>query len=217
MLVDFIAECFGDNVEVVLHDLTDLQHSVVAIRNGHITGREIGSPLSENVKISEFFVDKITTGSFIEKKRLMNYKGTTPTGKPLRCSSMFLFDESGEAIGLLCINIDLSEYKRAEEIIAKLSFINPPNTEDDETKWVKNHPASLNAMVSAALEEVLSGKSVPIDRLNSNEKMKIVEQLRNKGLFQIKGAVSEVAARLLISESTIYRYINIISRRKAHS
>ncbi|NLC83833.1 MAG: hypothetical protein GX749_01975, partial [Ruminococcaceae bacterium] len=34
-LVNFLAEIVGDNVEIVLHDFSNIEHSVVAIRNGH--------------------------------------------------------------------------------------------------------------------------------------------------------------------------------------
>ena len=38
-LVNFIAEVVGPNCEVVLHDLSDLEHSVVAISDNRLTGR----------------------------------------------------------------------------------------------------------------------------------------------------------------------------------
>ena len=40
VLVDFLADYLGENTEVVLHDLSDCQSSIVAIRNGDISGRE---------------------------------------------------------------------------------------------------------------------------------------------------------------------------------
>ena len=38
-LVDFFAAVLGKNSEVVLHDLTDPDHSIIAIRNNHISNR----------------------------------------------------------------------------------------------------------------------------------------------------------------------------------
>jgi len=38
-VVDGIATMFGKNCEVVLHDLRNLERSIVAIANGHVTGR----------------------------------------------------------------------------------------------------------------------------------------------------------------------------------
>ena len=33
---------FGPDCEVVLHDLAAMPHSIVAIENGHVTGRRLG-------------------------------------------------------------------------------------------------------------------------------------------------------------------------------
>lgn len=43
-LAKAITEQFGDNSEVVVHDLTggDLEHTVVAIENGHVSRRQMG-------------------------------------------------------------------------------------------------------------------------------------------------------------------------------
>ena len=38
-MVKFIAAVCGPRCEVALHDLDDINHSIVAIENGHITGR----------------------------------------------------------------------------------------------------------------------------------------------------------------------------------
>jgi predicted transcriptional regulator YheO len=35
---------FGENCEVVIHDLTeDEEHSIIYIENGHVTGRKVGT------------------------------------------------------------------------------------------------------------------------------------------------------------------------------
>ena len=42
-IMDMLENQFGSSCEVVLHDLTkDYNHTIVDIRNGHLTGREIG-------------------------------------------------------------------------------------------------------------------------------------------------------------------------------
>ena len=44
-MVKFIAAVCGPRCEVALHDLDDVDHSIVAIENGHITGRKVGDGL----------------------------------------------------------------------------------------------------------------------------------------------------------------------------
>ena len=38
-----IAEMFGANCETVINDLTDPLHPILAIYNGHVSGRAVGS------------------------------------------------------------------------------------------------------------------------------------------------------------------------------
>ena len=47
--VKFLGSVLGPDYEVVLQDLSNTNHSVIAIENGHISGRTIGSPLTSAV------------------------------------------------------------------------------------------------------------------------------------------------------------------------
>lgn len=47
--VKFLGSVLGPDYEVVLQDLSNINHSVIAIENGHISGRTIGSPLTSAV------------------------------------------------------------------------------------------------------------------------------------------------------------------------
>ena len=47
--VKFLGSVLGPDYEVVLQDLSNKNHSVIAIENGHISGRTIGSPLTSAV------------------------------------------------------------------------------------------------------------------------------------------------------------------------
>ena len=45
-MVEFLSKALGPDYEIALHDLNDKNNSIVAIANGHISGRTIGAPLS---------------------------------------------------------------------------------------------------------------------------------------------------------------------------
>ena len=38
-----IAEMFGSNCETIIHDLEDPHHPILALYNGHVSGRTVGS------------------------------------------------------------------------------------------------------------------------------------------------------------------------------
>ena len=46
ILVEFLGKALGPDYEVVLQDLTSKNNAIIAIANGHISGRTIGSPLT---------------------------------------------------------------------------------------------------------------------------------------------------------------------------
>lgn len=71
----------------------------------------------------------------------------------------------------------------------------------------KTSSAACPDAVQAAITDV-TGSALPPDRLTMDEKVRIVEDLQQAGIFYMKGAVSEVAAQLGSSEATIYRYLS---------
>ena len=48
-IVKFIASMMGENCEVLLHDVRNPENSIVAIENGHISGRRVGGVLTDLV------------------------------------------------------------------------------------------------------------------------------------------------------------------------
>ena len=102
-LVDFLAEVFGDDAEVVLQDVSDFNNSVVSIRNNHISGRKLGAPATN-------LVLKVMNGNFTDKNYVTNYRGVSAAGKIVRSSTYFIKDDKNVVIGMLCINIDIDKF-----------------------------------------------------------------------------------------------------------
>ena len=99
-LVDAIANSFGPHCEVVLHSLKDFSNSVIHIANGHVSGRKVGSPLTD---LGISFL-KNNSGDDI----FGPYTSKINDGRLLRCVTTVIRDNVGKPIGMLCINIDLS-------------------------------------------------------------------------------------------------------------
>ena len=45
-----LADMMSPLLETVVHDLSDLDHSIIAIFNSHLTGREVGDPATDVVR-----------------------------------------------------------------------------------------------------------------------------------------------------------------------
>ncbi|CNE58445.1 helix-turn-helix transcriptional regulator [Yersinia pseudotuberculosis] len=197
-MVEFIARTYGENCEVILHDLRDLDKSIVAIKNNHITGRQIGGT------ITDFALKLIHEKSWEERDFIINYKGRIPgKSENIRASTFFIKDEEGEIIAMLCMNVDLTSLSLAHKIIGNLMFIEEDNKNDEEV--LRN--TSITDMLHELITDVLNNYPRAPSLLIMDEKKEIVKKLNEKGVFLLKGAVAEVAMRLETSEQTIYRYL----------
>ena len=196
-LVEFLGQALGSDYEVVLHDLSEGNNSIVAIVNGHISGRSMGAPLT--ALALRFLADK----EYEQHDYKVGYRGVSRKNGHLRSSTMFIKDGS-ELIGMLCINFDAAKYSRmAQELLSLCGAHQEPGP----SVGVENFVSSLPDAVQAAITDV-TGSALPPDRLTMDEKIRIVEDLQQAGIFYMKGAVSEVATQLGSSEATIYRYLS---------
>lgn len=215
-LVEFLGKVLGPDYEIVLHDLTDKRYSIVAIANGHVSGRSVGAPLTNlGLKI-------MTMGSYRNSDYLINYNGASKTNRVLRSSTMFLKDDNGEVVAMLCINFDDSKYVALSEEILKLCHPDElilQNRSYDSVNSIlndvpENFSESIEEVTETVLQKVLDDKNIPVDRLTQDERLSIVDILNQKGIFMLKGAVNEVAKQLHCSEPSIYRYLNILNKEK---
>lgn len=202
-LVDFLAGVFGSDTEVVLHDVEDMERSVVAIRNGQISGRRVGSPAT-NVVLKIIKEGGASTIDF-----LVNYKGLAADGRALRSSTFLIHDDDKKLIGILCINIDTRKLEQLREYID--TFISPRD-ELNSYETVERFPSSVEELAFDSIEAIVSKAGVSPQRMSQEEKMMIVRKLNDGGIFLLKGAVSRVASRMEVSEPTIYRYLNTIKK-----
>jgi predicted transcriptional regulator YheO len=202
-LVDFIADIIGPHCEVLLHDIVDVENSVIAIRNGYISGRSLGCPLTDlGFKLLE-------NKSYLDHNALVNYRSRTDTGENLISSTYYIKDEKGELIGMLCVNILHSPdhiNKIPAEFPLNALFSNVVRMDDNE-EVTESLSTSLDNVVDDAVKKIIAKYKISAERMSIDEKSAIVQELRENGIFKIKGAITKVATTLKTSESTIYRYL----------
>jgi predicted transcriptional regulator YheO len=208
-LVNFLGQAIGPNCEVVLHDLTDPDKAIIAIANGHISGRNIGGPTTDLV------LKVLKDGAEREKPFITNYNARVKNNKICRSSSFFIRDENKKIIGVLCVNVDVSAFVQARDLLDSLvhHYIKTDVSEKtaaDVVDVFENLHSSIDDVLTAIIDNVLNKYDVTPDRMSVDEKVDVVKQLNEHGLFLLKGGLSELAKRMQISEPTIYRYLNKI-------
>ena len=105
VLVDFLGHILGPDYEVALHELKDDSNEIIAIANGELTGRHLGSPLSNKM------LEYLTSHLYETQDYVLRFESTAITGKKLCSNSLFIKGPRNELTGLLCINFDSSRYQ----------------------------------------------------------------------------------------------------------
>ncbi|WP_312640395.1 PAS domain-containing protein [Hydrogenoanaerobacterium sp.] len=203
-LVDFIADCMGENTEVVLHDLTDYHQSVVAIRNGNISGRSVGSP------ITDLSLKVLKAATFEQTPYMANYQGVAKNGHMLKSSTYFIKDDSERFVGMLCINTDYHNLVSSRNLLTEMiAMMKIPN---ESAAISENLNMNVHELVMNNIHRICPDIGNLAETMQQREKMEIVDKLNEMGTFMIKGAISYVADALRVSVPTIYRYLNLVKK-----
>lgn len=200
LVVDCIADLFGPNCEVVLHDISDLEHSILKIRNGHVTGRKVGDSMTD---VGLEMIKEAENGFSI----IGNYNPKTKTGKILKSNAINIRDPEGKHIGILCINLDVNELIQCEQKIRNFYKV-----EDERKDKVSEEHFEENiwSIMHEIIDNVIEEHGISIHNLKKEDRLEIINKVDKKGLFLIKGAVLQVGKILGISSPTVYKYLEEI-------
>jgi len=218
-LTEFLGHALGPDYEVALHDLTNKDRSIIAIANNHVSGREVGAPLT-NMALS-ILRDK----SYETSDYRLHYYGVSVNGKDLRSNTMFI-KQNGKLIGMLCINFDDSRYRALSSQLLGLCHpdmfvtdILPLSMAGNDAPPGRPMPEKFrnttDAVAVDAINRELEHLGVTAERLTSEERLKIITALEADGIFLLKGAVKDVAAGLHCSQASVYRYLSQIKNSGA--
>ena len=197
-LAKAITEQFGDNSEVVVHDLTggDLEHTVVAIENGHVSRRQMGDGPSRVVLETL----KHRGDRAIEDQ--LGYLTRTRDGRILKSSTVFLHGGDGAVEGVLAINYDVTEMLMAERAIDSL----PHHRE--EQKAPERIPQNVNDLLDDLIEQSVALVGKPVAMMTKDDKIRAIQFLNNAGAFLVTKSGDKVSKHFGISKYTLYSYID---------
>lgn len=197
-LVDLLADFLGKYCEVVLHDFSNPEGSIVKIRNGHVTGRSLGGTVTK-MALEVFHAVEGPANAFIPVVDLTSY---TRDGRRLK-SAALVVRKNGKNIGALALNLDVSPFGFAADFLNEIcSNKVAENPVKREVAFAPNFHTLLDELITITLE---SGKTGEI--MTKEDRLSLLRALDEHGVFLIRGAVQEVARRLGIAQPTIYRWL----------
>lgn len=192
-----IAQQFGSNCEVVVHDLdsNDVEHSIVAIENGHVSGRRVGDGPSH-------IVLEALRGDCARLEDRLAYLTRSDDGKILKSSTIYIRDDDGRAIGVFAINYDITLMLAMENMLRQFTA----------TEKESREPEAISRNVSDLLDELIeqSVKLVgkPVALMHKEDKVKAIQFLNETGAFLITKSGDRVCKYFGISKYTLYSYID---------
>ena len=192
-----IAQQFGSNCEVVVHDLdsNDVEHSIVAIENGHVSGRRVGDGPSH-------IVLEALRGDCARLEDRLAYLTRSDDGKILKSSTIYIRDDDGRAIGVFAINYDITLMLAMEDALKGFTATQVPEREPEHIS--RNVADLLDELIEQSVK--LVGKPVPL--MNKEDKVKAIQFLNDTGAFLITKSGDKVCKFFGISKYTLYSYID---------
>lgn len=192
-----IAAQFGSSCEVVIHDLSrNPDHSIVAIINGHVSGRKVGDGASNVV------MEQLRTQD-PEPRDHLCYLTKTPDGKILKSSTVYIRDRKGKVSAILAINYDISRLILMEEALHDLTSTGEEVPSEPER--ITNVSDLLDELIQQSV--ALVGKPAAV--MNKEDKVKAIQFLSQNGAFLITKSGDKVAKYFGISKYTLYSYIDM--------
>ena len=196
-LAHALALQFGPHCEVVVHDLEseDLDHSIVAIENGHVSGRTLGDGPSHVVleALSE------TAGELHDRPP---YLTSTADGKLLKSSTVFIRDDEGRPCGILAINFDITLMKAFAGVLDGLIG----------TDGAKATPEPITKNIGDLLDDLFReceqvvGK--PAAFMTKEERVRAIGYLDERGAFLISKSSQKACEFFGISKYSFYTYLD---------
>ncbi|AQZ66420.1 YheO-like PAS domain [[Actinomadura] parvosata subsp. kistnae] len=193
-VVDGIVATLGSFCEVVVHDFRRPESSVVAIA-GTVTGRSVGGSMSE------IGMGLLARGD--QASDQLNYVTRTKDGKLVKSSTMVLRDSAGTMFGALCVNLDITAVTQAHALIGELAGLAAPTGAPTTT-----FGDDIDSVVAAIVDAHQLDQGKPWAELGREERLELFRTLDERGVFAVRRAVPQVAARLGISRASAYSYLS---------
>ena len=192
-----IAIHFGNNCEVLVHDLTAdyTNSSIVIIENGTVTMRKIGDGPS-HVVLEALHSDHKT----LEDK--LSYLTKTKDGRILKSSSMFIRGENNAIEAVFSINLDITPMQMAENVLRQL--ISPISVKNEPENILQN----VNDLLDELIEQSVHIVGKPVALMNKEDKITAIKFLNESGAFLITKSGDKISSYFGISKYTLYSYID---------
>ncbi len=187
-----IAAMFGPNCETLVHDMTRPGHPILAIYNGSVTGREVGSTADIFGDIGDY------DETVYKNKDYTNQLVLSRDGRTLKSTTFNVVGNDYHfALG---INMDITPMVRANQLLSEMTA----TSGDLQQTLMQDARSQLEEL----LRECISAVGKEPDQMKKTDRMRIIRMLYKRRAFTYQKSVAIVAEQLCVSRYTVYKYMH---------
>ena len=196
-LAKALAAEFGENCEVLVHDLTggDPEHTIVAIENGHVSQRQTGDGPSRVV------LEAMREQHPENLQDRAGYLLRTHDGRIVKASTVYIRNEAGGVDGIFCVNYDITSLLMGQKAVESLL------SHGEEPRASASIPQNVNELLDDLIEQSVEKVGKPVALMTKDDKIAAIRFLNNAGAFLVTKSGDKVSKYFSISKYTLYSYI----------
>lgn len=188
-VADGLGKTLAPFCEVVLHDLTQPEHAILAIHN-NLSGREVGAPATE------LGLARAADPAF--EQVIANYPNTFPDGRLAKSTSIGIKDGEGKYVAALCLNVDLTVFRSLNTMLTQFGSVDTAAAVNETMA-----PAGADA-IRQRIDQFAARLGTTPRALKADERKALMRELKECGLSEVRRAMDIVAAYLNVSRATVY-------------
>lgn len=188
-IADGIAKTFDPFTEVVVHDLMDPAHAVLAIHN-NLSGRQVGDPATE------LGLARILDPDY--EQVIANYPNQFADGRRVKSTSIGIKDSQGHYVAALCMNVDLTLFQGFQSVLNRFTSV------DVATQVTESLDPSGTDAIRERIDTFAARMGNTPRTLKPEDRRSLMKELKAAGLLEVRRAMDTIAAHLGVSRATVY-------------
>lgn len=206
IIIKFLEKTLGNIAEITLYSFETKKEGELISKSSNCDF-EMGSSVPKTLSK---ILEKYEKDEDINLNFVTNFPGKGNDGQLFRVSTFFIRNNEERLIGAFNIRIEISNMIGAanflNELLKSITGGDERNIaqESDEVDKL----GTIEEYAQYVINQYFNNLKKPVDAMSISERIEAVKQLNEKGIFNLRGSISELAKRFDTSEKTIYRYLS---------
>lgn len=188
-IAEGLAETLAPFCEVVVHDLLDPKHAIVAIHN-NLSGRSVGHPATD------LGLARIADPEY--PQIIANYANHFADGRAAKSTSIGIKDSSGVYVAALCVNIDLTLFRSMKSAMEKFVQVDAKAQPEESLD-----PAGTE-LIRLRIDQYAAKLATAPRSLKSEDRRALLRELKKSGVMDVRRSMDVAAQYLGVSRTTVY-------------